>query len=328
MKKILLITLSLLLVSSILVANEISFYYSSKRIDKGVDSERFWHLKDFYLEWEGKNFITSLDFSGLMENNPKLSINEAWIKFNLFTSYYSYFQKYQWFTIDMKVGDMAYPFGNVSSRSSKNISIFHPKTFDSNWMVNFTGELCSKYTFKAYWADGGTNEGIGGADSPSTIGFRGKYSWEGLDIGVSLRNRNLTDDEDFDWDNDNYFDIGVDLLYELGNIAKFNLQVYNLSDEDDNSDLNFFVITSYEKGFILPFANKTIPYLGYFSKNGIDGKGAKESNIVIGLNMKPVDNSFIKLEYNIDSAVDEKGILSTDNQNISNALTLEFGFLF
>jgi len=320
MKKILLITLFLMLVSSFLVANEISFYYSSKRIDKGVGSERFWHLKDFYLEWEGKNFITSLDFSGLMENNPKLSINEAWIKFNLFTTYYSYFQKYQWFTIDMTIGDMHYPFGNVSSRSSENISIFHPQNFGSNWMVNFTGELCSKYTFKAYWADGGTNEGIGGADWPSTIGFRGKYSWAGLDAGASFRISEWDDD-------DRKYDWGVDLLYELRNIAKFNCQVFNLSDDDDNSDLNFFLITSYEKGFILPFAKKTIPYLGYFSRNGIDGKGAKESNIVIGLNMKPVDNSFVKLEYNIDSAVGVKN-LPEDNQNITNSLSFEFGFLF
>jgi hypothetical protein len=320
MKKILLITLFLMLVSSFLVANEISFYYSSKRIDKGVGSERFWHLKDFYLEWEGNNFITSLDFSGLMENNPKLSINEAWIKFNLFTSYYSFFQKYKWFTIDMTVGDMHYPFGNVSSRSSKNISIFHPQTFDSNWMVNFTGELCSKYTFKAYWADGGTNEGIDGADWPSTIGFRGKYSWAGLGVGGSFRIR--------DWDNsDRKYDWGADLLYELGNIAKLNLQVFNISDDDDNSDLNFFLITSYEKGFILPFAKKTIPYLGYFSRNGIDGKGSKESNIVIGLNMKPVDNSFVKFEYNIDSAVGVKN-LPEDNQNITNALSFEVGFMF
>ncbi len=320
MKKILLITLSLLLVSSILVANEISFYYSSKQIDKGNGSERFWHLKDFYLEWEGNNFITSLDFSGLMENNPKLSINEAWIKFNLFTTYYSYFQKYQWFTVDMTVGDMAYPFGNVSSRSSKNISIFHPQTFDSNWMVNFTGELCSKYTFKAYWADGGTNQGIGGTDWPSTIGFRGKYSWAGLDAGASFRIR--------DWDDsDRKYDWGTDVQYKLGDIAKFNCQVFNISDDDNNSDLNFFLITSYEKGFILPFAKKTIPYLGYFSRNGIDGKGAKESNIVIGLNMKPVDNSFIKLEYNIDSDDGVKN-LPEDNENITNAISLEIGFLF
>jgi len=321
MKKTLLITLSLLLVSSILIANEISFYYSSKRIEKGDGSERFWHLKDFYLEWEGKNFITSLDFSGLIENNPKLSINEAWIKFNLLTSYYSYFQKYQWFTVDMKVGDMAYPFGNVSSKSSKNISIFHPQTFDSNWMVNFTGELCSKYTFNAYWADGGINEGISAYDSPSTIGFRGKYSLAGLDVGASIRIR--------DWDgDDSKYDWGADFLYKVGNIAKFNLQVFNIADDDDNSDLNFFLITSYEKGFILPFAKKTIPYLGYFSRNGIDDKGAKESNIVIGLNMKPVDSSFIKLEYNIDSAVGVKNLSTIDNQNITNAVSLEVVFMF
>jgi len=319
MKKILLITLFLMLVSSFLVANEISFYYSSKRIDKGVVSERFWHLKDFYLEWEGENFITSLDFSGLMENNPKLSINEAWIKFNLFTSYYSYFQKYQWFTVDMKVGDMAYPFGNVSSKSSKNISIFHPQTFDSNWMVNFTGELCSKYTFNAYWADGGINEGISAYDSPSTIGFRGKYSLAGLDAGASFRIRDWNDD-------DRLYDFGIDIIYSIKDIVKLDFQAYNLDDGDNNTDdIDFWFIVKHVQGFQIPIIQTIRPYFGFFTK---PVKNRHEYNIIYGINIMPTKNTFVKLEYNYDSEVDEKGILSIDNQNITNALSLEVVFLF
>jgi len=34
------------------------------------------------------------------------------------------------------------------------------------------------------------------------------------------------------------------------------------------------------------------------------------------------------LEYNIDSDVDLKNLSNTDNQNISNALSLEIGYSF
>ncbi len=319
MKKIGLILIGLLLFSSFSFAsvaviekiipnsNIFSFYYSSKCIDKGVGSERFWHLKSARLEWIGDNYDVDLELAPLAAGNP-ISIKQAWIKFTPFKF------------MDISLGKINYPFCNVSSKTTSNITNFQPTFFEANWMVKFNGKV-DKLGWYAYWADGGTNEGIGGTDSPSTIGFRGKYSWVGLDAGASFRIR--------DWDEDGRkYQWGVDLLYELGNIAKFNLQVYNLPDEDDNSDLNFFLITSYEKGFILPFAKKTIPYLGYFSRNGQDGKRAKESNIVIGINIKPVNNAFIKLEYNIDSAVGVKNFTNPDNQNISNALSLEIGYGF
>ncbi len=319
MKKIGLILIGLLLFSSFSYAsvaviekiipnsNTFSFYYSSKRIDKGVGSERFWHLKSTRLGWIGDNYDVDLDLAPLVAGNP-ISIKQAWIKFTPFKF------------MNISLGKITYPFCNVSSKTTSNITNFQPTFFGADWMVKFNGKF-DKLRWYAYWADGGINEGISAYDTPSTIGFRGKYSLAGLDVGASIRIN--------DWDDDDRkYDWGADLLYELGNIAKFNCQVFNLPDDDDNSDLNFFLIASYEKGFILPFAKKTIPYLGYFSRNGIDGKGAKESNIVIGLNMKPVNNAFIKLEYNIDSAIGEKGILSTDNQNISNALSLEIGYSF
>jgi len=318
MKKIGLILIGLLLFSSFSFAssaviekiipnsNVLSFYYSSKRIDKGVGSERFWHLKSARLEWIGDNYDVDLELAPLAAGNP-ISIKQAWIKFIPFKF------------MDISLGKISYPFCNVSSKTTSNITIFQPTLFGEDWMIKFNGEF-GKLGWNAYWADGGINEGISAYDIPSTIGFRGKYSLAGLDVGASLRIR--------DWDDDDRkYDWGADLLYELGNIAKFNCQVFNLPDDDDNSDLNFFLTTSYEKGFILPFAKKTIPYLGYFSRNGIDGKGAKESNIVIGLNMKPIDNAFIKLEGNIDSDVDLKN-LPKDNQNITHAISLEIGYRF
>ncbi|TSA24775.1 hypothetical protein D4R71_06565 [bacterium] len=316
MKKIGLILVGLLLFSSFSFAssatiipnsNIFSFYYSSKRIEKDVGSERFWHLKSARLEWIGDNYDVDLELAPLAAGNP-ISIKQSWIKFTPFKF------------MDISLGKITYPFCNVSSKTTSNITNFQPTTFGADFMVEFNGKV-NKLGWYAYWADGGINAGVLGYDTPSTIGFRGKYSLAGLDVGASIRIN--------DWDGDDRkYDWGADLLYELGNIAKFNCQVFNLSDEDDNSDLNFFLITSYEKGFILPFAKKTIPYLGYFSRNGQDGKGAKESNIVVGLNMKPVNNAFIKLEYNIDSDVGLKNLSTADNQNITNAISLEIGYSF
>ena len=318
MKKIGLILIGLLRFSSFSFAsvavldkiipnsNTFSFYYSSKRIEKDVGSERFWHLKTARLEWTGDNYDVDLDLAPLVAGNP-ISIKQAWIKFTPFKF------------MNISLGKITYPFCNVSSKTTSNITNFQPTTFGEDWMVKFNGEF-GTLDWNAYWADGGINEGISAYDIPSTVGFRGKYSLAGFDIGASLRINDWYDDSTkYDW--------GADLLYELGNIAKINLQVFNIDDDDDNSDLNFFLIASYEKGLILPFAKKTIPYLGYFSRNGIDDKGAKESNIVIGLNMKPVNNAFIKLEYNIDSDVGLKN-LPEDNQNITNAISLEIGYSF
>lgn len=325
MKKILLITLSLLLISSLLVAHEFSAYYSSKRIDDGVGSERYWHLRNIYLDWAYKDFSTGLNITELTADPPKLNIDAAWIKFNLLTSYFSPMQRYQWFILDMQAGKMYYPFGNVSPYASENISIFQPPTFDNSWMLNMTGSYCSRYHFNLYWADEGKADGT--LDYPSTIGTRATADIGDFKVGVSYKMENWNNEDGFD----KYSDYGVDLTWCYDNLFKLNTQIYNLQDDDDDtSDLNYFVLASYKKGFMLPFFKKTIPYLGYFSKNDkVNGDGASESNIIVGLNMKPHKNIFMKFEYNYDSMDNnEPNVLSRHNLNTSNALSFEFGLVF
>ncbi|MEA2103782.1 MAG: hypothetical protein U9P79_03965, partial [Candidatus Cloacimonadota bacterium] len=157
---------------------------------------------------------------------------------------------------------------------------------------------------------------------PSIYGFRGEYALDNLNFGASLRIRQK--------DNvDNQIDCGADIIYNFAKDVKLNFQLYSEGDDDDTSDLNYFLLTSYEKGFNLPYLKKTIPYLGYFSKNNTDGDGAKEYNIIFGLNMKPHKNIFMKLEYNADSIDDDApNTLDENNTNVSNAFSLELGLVF
>jgi len=328
MKKIILITLSLLLISSFLIANEFSAYYSSKRIDKGVGSERYWHLRDIYLDWEFQNISTALNITELTANPPKMQVEAGWIKFNLLTSYFSSMQRYEWFTLDMQAGKAYFPFGRVSPYASQNISVFQPSTYGNDWMINLIGKYCSRYHFNLYWADGGKEDGS--KDDPSTIGARTQIDVGDLSVGLSYKIKNWYDNEDFSWDDKSYHDYGIDLIWHYHNIFKINTQIYRLDDLDDNNDINYFLLASYQKGFMLPFFKKTIPYLGYFSKNdAVNNDAASESNIIVGMNMSPHDNIFMKLEYNYDSLDNnDPNVLSKHNLNVSNALSFEFGLLF
>lgn len=328
MKKIILITLSLLLISSFLIANEFSAYYSSKRIDKGVGSERYWHLRDIYLDWEFKDFSTALNITELTANPPKMQVEAAWIKFNLLTSYFSSMQRYEWFTLDMQVGKAYFPFSRVSPYASENISVFQPETFGNSWMINMIGTYCSRYHFNLYWADGGTPDGT--TDEPSTIGTQATVDMGDIEAGFSFRSRQADNDSELDFFEDVYNDYGVHLNWHMFDMMDLNLQVYRFVKESySKKNIGYFATLAYSKGFNIPFFNKTIPYVGYFSKRDGEGNEAKEYNMIAGLNMKPHENIFMKLEYNNDSLDNsDPNVLSKHNLNVSNALSFEFGLLF
>ena len=76
--------------------------------------------------------------------------------------------------------------------------------------------------------------------------------------------------------------------------------------------MDMFGPASYEKGFDLPIVKLTRPYAGYFSKNGLE-----DYNIIVGVNMDPVKNVFMKLAYNHDSLA-----------NVSDTIILQAGYVF
>lgn len=288
--------------------NEMAFYYSS-RTDVGPTGEslRFWHLESTRLGWKGDNYCVDLAMSPLVSKNPMV-IKEAWFTLTPFEF------------MDVSIGKIAYDFCKVSSRSFNNITAFQPQLFDAAWQTKFSGDF-GDAGWNVYWADGGSGDSSTSYDAPSTLGFKLTYNLAGLDIGAALKNR--------DWDADtSYVDLGFDFIYSLGGLAKINLQLYNIDQDNDTNDLNFFGIVSCEKGFMLPFLNNTKPYLGYFSKDDADGEAAKEGNFVIGLHSTPLEDTYLKFEYNNDSDANEDTSDLDNNDKMSNALTFEVGYKF
>ncbi len=304
------------------MAHEVSFFYTSQA------HQRYWHLNDMRLCWKGDNFVASFNIKGLTETPPELSINQAWASINLFETYYSYFKKYPWIIGKISFGKMYYDFGSYPKAPSNQIAIHVPynyfqDTFNSDLMVKLSVDWCSAHYFSLYWADMGTADGK--ADWPSTVGFRAKTSYfENLQLGASVRVREAFGRKWTAWKDKNYkWDYGLDVCYLLNDMMKFDVQAYTLDDNDKNTDdLQIWGLLTYEKGFTLPLVKHTRPYVGYFSKNEM-----KDFNVIAGLNMKPMENAYMKLEYNYDSMDNDKTNPNFDYP-FGNALTFELGFMF
>lgn len=311
MKKFIVILITLLVVGSYLMAHEVSFYYTSQA------HQRYWHFNDMRLCWKGDNYITSFGLKNLTDPNPQLVVNQAWASIDLFETFYSYFQKYPWIIGKVSFGKMYYDFGSFPKAPSKQIGIHTPYQyfqgdFASDLMVKLSVDWCSAHYFSLYWADMGINNGT--ADWPSTLGFRAYTTYvENLRLGGSIRAREAFKDS-------RMVDYGIDVCYKLDDMMRFDIQAYNI-DKGDN-DFNLWGIVTYDKGLMLPYVKCVKPYVGYFSKDDM-----KEFNFIAGLNMKPMENAFVKLEYNYDSLGDKKSDPNFDFP-FGNALTLEFGLLF
>ena len=52
----------------------------------------------------------------------------------------------------------------------------------------------------------------------------------------------------------------------------------------------------------------------------------KEYNIIVGINFTPVENTFVKLEYNLDSL--DEGDPGFQQTGLSDSIGLQVGFLF
>ena len=303
MKKLILILVGTLLISSLAFGHEVSIYYPITEED-----QKFWHLNQLRLYWPGDDYNVDLNLTPVIEGGA-LDVIEAWKKISL--------HEY----VDLSIGKIIYAFGNVSSKASKNISILqatdvYEDAFGSDLMIKFSGELYGA-GWSLYWADPGT----GVTDAPTHIGLRGTYAIEGIDIGASFRMRDFQEDDVFT-------DFGLDLGYTVMEMVKLDFQLFNVADDstdtpdwEDTDDLDLFFLASYVPGFEFPEIpvvkniGKITPYLGFFSKreitdtddpeNPVYGNSLQENNMIFGVNLAPKDDAFIKLEYNIDSVKDD-----------------------
>jgi len=298
MKKIVLFVLLMCVITSFAIASEVSFYYTSQA------HQRYWHYTDngIRFDWYKGNVGIDLDVTPLLKQDP-LVLNEAWMKFG-------------GKTFGVKAGMVWYPFGNFENLPSKEISIFQPTAVglkESAVMLDFCG-MFHDIGWHAYWADVGRIIWSHPYDQASYMGIRLTYSLPNLKIGASIRGKNLiSNDADYP-DVGKIYEYGADICWLLAKSVKINVQGYKVQKAvtTDATQMDFFAIVSYEKAFDFPFIKLTRPYAGYFSKNDMD-----DYNIVVGLNMKPMENVFMKLEYNHDSLT-----------NVGDKITLQAGYVF
>ncbi|MCK4358373.1 MAG: hypothetical protein KAW92_06460 [Candidatus Cloacimonetes bacterium] len=306
MKKLIILTILLFTFSSFLIAHEASFYYP---INTKLH-QKFLHLNQIRMYYSGKDYCVDLDLKSVIDGNA-LELKEAWKSFNLFNSRISSLK-----SIDLAIGKITYPFGKVSSKASKNISLLQPATFDADFMMKLNGNICNSHTLIVYMADPG--DPLTDSDGGMHFGFRAATTYiKGADVGASLRIRNAISDT-----YDAFTDWGFDISYALKDMVKLDFQAYNLDDGDDNTDdLDLWFLATYVPGFNVPVLKKITPYGGYFSKTGME-----EYNIIVGINFAPAEKTFFKLEYNLDSLDEEDP--GFEQTGLSDAVGLQVGFLF
>ncbi|MCK4339826.1 MAG: hypothetical protein KAW87_07565, partial [Candidatus Cloacimonetes bacterium] len=269
------------------------------------------HLNQIRMYYSGKDYCVDLDLKSVIDGNA-LELKEAWKSFNLFNSRISSLK-----SIDLAIGKITYPFGNVSSKASKNISLLQPVTFGTDFMMKLNGNICDSHTLIVYMADPGAPP-LYASDGGMHFGLRGTTNFiKGIDLGVSIRMQNLISDTF-----DALYDWGFDIRYTLMGMIKLDLQGFNLDDGDDNTDdLDVWFLATYLPGFNIPILKKITPYGGYFSKSGME-----DYNIIVGINFAPVENTFFKLEYNLDSL--DEGDPGFEQTGLSDSIGLQVGFLF
>lgn len=317
MKKIILLFLGILLVSSAFAHEVMMKYYilgydywedgsgiSEDKDDAGfaLDQVRLcWYAPDYGFE------IGIFDVFGSSSNIIDIKILKAWKKFDLYG--YAY----------LTLGYDNYAFGRIySGKGSKNINIYQLPTTGSDWMFKLNNNI-GNLGWTVY-----LSKFIGGSEDD---GIRLNYDIAGAKLGAALmlENRPNSVKERTHYE--------VDLEFPIAGILNLAGQVTNTDngddDDDDTADMDFYVIAHYLPGFEFPHIgganNPDIgildgvfkPYVAYVTKRDADEEAMGENNILLGINFTTYQNAYFKLEYNIDSVKD-----------VDDKLLMQFGYTF
>ncbi|MBC8312621.1 MAG: hypothetical protein H8E33_00035 [Candidatus Cloacimonetes bacterium] len=290
MKKIVLIFVGMLLISSLAFGNEVSINFGDLMGDYAA-----WTPRYVGLDWAGDDYCVDFDLTDLIDGN-ELHINEAWKKLPLGDF------------ANLSVGVIPYAFGKFPYKPSENLGITQMSWFGSALMMKFDGDFSGLgWTF--YYADNMLLETY--PDDYEDIGFRFTYAVADFDLGFSYKMNFFGEDDPLptnDWE--------FDLEYTLMEKIDLDFQLYNIGD-DDEDEMDYEALLSYAPGFDFPLLGKAIPYFGYFTRGD-----AEENNMALGFNFAPNDETFIKLEYLMDSGKDDAG------NAIDAELNFQVGFTF
>ncbi len=226
------------------------------------------------------------------------------------------------------------PFGRISNPSGfANLNYIRGHWWGSHirnteWMFKFKGDvakvnwqvyLANEYN---YWATNVDSLGIPNEFDYSAMnaGFKLGYNVAGADVNFALKMSTLNKTQIMlsgDVDIDSTMDWAFGLDYTAAEMVAIALQVATRDDGiDDTDDLGYYAILNYAPGFDAPVVGNIKPYFGYATKVGAEGNWNDENDMFFGLNMTPVENVRIKLEYLMESDMDD------------DSLDLVFGFGF
>lgn len=306
MKKSLIILLGLCLATS-MFAHEVFMSAPIIVPDGQADEDGGWAADYVGLSWMVANDYCA-DFNItkiILSDADKLIINRAWKQLKICDA------------VDIRFGKDQYAFGRLTSgKPSKNLQYAGLTVAGAEMMVKLMGDV-SGLGWALYYANADYD---GLMWSAADMGGRFTYSVAGANLGAAIRmdNTSVADSLGVWGDPEGVTNWEFDLDYTIAEKINLAFQLTNNDDDvEDTGDMNLYALLHYVPGFDIPICGKAIPYFGYITKDDVDDEGMGENNMIIGLNIKPKDNAFMKIEYNMDSVED-----------VDATLDLQVGFTF
>lgn len=317
MKKSLIILLGLFLATS-MFAHEAFIHAPIIVPDGQVDEDGGWNVDYIGLGWKVENdYCADFNLTPIITGFPvvqgqdltmvalPLVVNRAWKQLKVCDFF------------DIRFGKDQYAFGRLTSgKPSKNLQYTGLTVAGAEMMVKLLGDV-SGFGWALYYANADYD---GFMWEAADMGGRFTYSVSGANLGAGIwmDNTAVADTVTFELDTEGVMHWEFDFDYTIAEKANLAFQLTNMDDEDDDTgDMNLYALLHYVPGFDIPLCGKAIPYFGYITKDDVDDEGMGENNMIIGLNIKPKDNAFMKIEYNMDSVED-----------VDATLDLQVGFTF
>ncbi|MCK4957444.1 MAG: hypothetical protein KAS49_07390 [Candidatus Cloacimonetes bacterium] len=283
MKKSILI-LIIICVSSIIQAHEFSFSYKiSGDENNSGEQERGWIFNFANLSWGDNsfsNYAFSINFTDL-EFMDKADIVKAWVKFPISENANLILGKNNYsFSSMQSNGSCCGAGAGFSGAGTTSIFSFKHLDLDPSFMAKLDFEKAG-FLWENYL--------VHKKFSNANFGSRISMKKENLHVGATLIAKSINETEHLDF----LYEFDADL--SLWEFVKISQQISKLDDEEK---LRYFCLFSSEKKYSLSLLKNITPYAG-LSYNEID------QNLIIGLNIKPIKDAFMKIEYNktIDSDV-------------------------
>lgn len=125
----------------------------------------------------------------------------------------------------------------------------------------------------------------------AALGTRLMWDYKNITIGSAYLLLNYQDEEP------QLINYEMDLQYTWPGILNVKTQIGNIDDGiNSTDDVNLFCMMQKDLPFHVPFVKEIIPYAGLATRAELE-----EHSIVLGINLKPIQDAYIKVEHVLDS---------------------------